>query len=189
MIYIGKDSADKIPDMNKIYLGDELLFEKIVNPNLLSFEFTGGSLKYKINNTEYTATTSPYSVIIDDLGVTEFTSAESMFQSAFDLKKINHLPNTSNVTNMYNMFYFCTSLTTLDLSYLDTSQVTNMNYMFNKCIGLQSLNLSNLDMSNVTDMRDMFNGCSSLQNLDLSNVDTSNVTKMNYMFFCCRKIV
>ena len=42
--------------------------------------------------------------------------------------------DTSNVTNMNNMFYICRSLTSLDVSGLDTSNVTNMyNMSDNRC--------------------------------------------------------
>ncbi len=45
------------------------------------------------------------------------------------IKKLKGL-DTSKVTNMYGMFYQCSSLTSLDLSNFDTSKVTNMSYMF-----------------------------------------------------------
>ena len=38
--------------------------------------------------------------------------------------------NTSNVTNMYGMFYGMSSLTSLDLSNFNTSKVTSMGNMF-----------------------------------------------------------
>lgn len=41
--------------------------------------------------------------------------------------------NTSAVTNMSNMFYGCSRLTTLDLSNFDTSAVTDMGFMFYNC--------------------------------------------------------
>ena len=73
------------------------------------------------------------------------------------------------------MFYYCSSLTSLDLSGFDTSSVTYMSYMFFGCSSLTSLDLSGFDTSNVTDMYDMFSDCSSLTSLDLSGFDTSSV--------------
>ena len=73
--------------------------------------------------------------------------------------------DTSNVTNMRNMFYECSSLTGLDLSGFDTSKVTNMRSMFSSCSSLSKLDLSGFDSSNVRDMKNMFYGCDSLKSL------------------------
>ena len=47
-------------------------------------------------------------------------------------------------------------MTSIDLSVLDTSEVTNMSNMFSACISLTSLDVSNFDTSKVIDMSDMF---------------------------------
>ena len=96
--------------------------------------------------------------------------------------------NTSNVTDMGNMFSDCTSLTSLDLSSFNTAKVTNMNDIFDGCKSLTSLDLSKFDTSNVTSMYSMFEGCSSLTTLDLSNFNTSNVTDMSNMFSACSSL-
>ena len=101
--------------------------------------------------------------------------------TSFDLSKYD----TSNVTNMYRMFYDCSGLTSLDVSKFDTSNVTDMSQMFYDCSGLTSLDVSNFDTSKVTDMSYMFNSCNSLTSLDLSNFDTSMVTDMDSMFRDC----
>ena len=93
--------------------------------------------------------------------------------------------NTSKVTNMSQMFYDCSGLTSLDVSKFDTSNVTNMSDMFSGCSGLTSLDVSNFDTSKVTSMGYMFYGCSGLTSLDLSNFDTSNVTDIRWMFGDC----
>ena len=68
--------------------------------------------------------------------------------------------NTSNVTSMYDMFSYCSNLTSLDLRNFNTSKVTNMQNMFYGCSGLTSLDLSGFDTSKVTNMQNMFKGCS-----------------------------
>ena len=90
--------------------------------------------------------------------------------------------NTSEVTNMYGMFGYCTSLTSVDLSHFNTSKVTNMSCMFAFCGSLTSLDLSHFNTSNVTEMAIMFALCESLTSLDLSHFNTSNVTNMENMF-------
>ena len=86
------------------------------------------------------------------------------------------------------MFFFCSSLETMDLSGLDTSRVTDMSCMFQRCSNLESLDLSGLDTSRVTDMSCMFDGCSSLESLDLSGLDTSSVERMYRMFHGCSSL-
>ena len=84
--------------------------------------------------------------------------------------------------NSNSMFYYMTSLTSLNLSGFDTSKVTNMNGMFSYVYGLTNLDLSNFNTSNVTDMGYMFNEMNNLTILDLSNFNTSKVTDMTSMF-------
>ena len=90
--------------------------------------------------------------------------------------------NTSEVTNMYGMFGYCTSLKSVDLSHFNTSRVTDMSCMFSFCGSLTSLDLSNFNTSNVTQMAIMFALCESLTSLDLSSFNTANVTEMENMF-------
>ena len=96
--------------------------------------------------------------------------------------------DTSNVTDMSNMFVNSLNLTSLDVSSFDTSNVTNMGNIFLNCWSLTSLDVSNFDTSNVTNMRSMFSNCSGLTSLDVSNFDTSKVTNMSIMFNRCGKL-
>ena len=87
-----------------------------------------------------------------------------------------------------DMFYYCSSLTTLDASNWDTSQVTNMSSMLRGCSKLTTLDVSNWNTGKVTGMNSMFFWCSSLTTLDLSTWNTSQVTDMNSMFAYCSKL-
>ncbi|MCW6016623.1 BspA family leucine-rich repeat surface protein [Serratia marcescens] len=90
--------------------------------------------------------------------------------------------DTSNVTNMANMFGGTNNIKTLDLSNWDTSKVTDMGFMFNRNRNLETLNVSNWNTSNVTDMQGMFQNTESLTVIDVSSWNTSNVTDMGWMF-------
>ena len=94
--------------------------------------------------------------------------------------------DTSNVTDMSQMFYGCEQLRDLNLSQFDTSKVKKMSSMFNGCTALTRINLSSFDTSNVENMACMFNLCESLVRLDLTNFDTSNVEDMSNMFGGCK---
>lgn len=96
--------------------------------------------------------------------------------------------NTSEVTNMNNMFLNCRSLTSLDLRSFNTSNVVDMKYMFALCDKLKSLDVSTFNTSKVEDMQLMFNGCATLTSLDLRSFNTSNVVSMMSMFNKCANL-
>ena len=72
--------------------------------------------------------------------------------------------DTSNVTNMREMFDDCSGLTSLDLSSFDTSKVTNMRYMFGYCTRLQTIYAGDWtpQKGQSVDSNYMFNRCISL---------------------------
>ncbi len=96
--------------------------------------------------------------------------------------------DTSNVTNMNQMFWECNVLDGLDISDWDTSNVTDMSSMFGRSSALTSLDVSSWDTSRVTDMRSMFDDVSALTSLDVSSWDTSSVTNMSNMFRFASKL-
>ena len=93
--------------------------------------------------------------------------------------------DTSNITNMYEMFRNCSSLTSLNVSNFNTEKVTNMGWMFSNCSSLTSLDLSNFNTQNVANMTSMFTDCSSLTFLDVSNFNTEKVTDAGWAFRDC----
>ena len=92
------------------------------------------------------------------------------------------------LNDMSCMFYYCSSLTSLDLSNFITINVKNMSYMFSDCSSLTSINLSNFNTKNTNDMSFMFYNCSSLTSINMSNFNTINVTNMNSMFYNCSSL-
>ena len=120
------------------------------------------------------------------LNTEDVTNMDRMFYYCSSLTSLDVSNfNTANVTDMSNMFYNCSGLTSLDVSNFNTANVTNMGYMFSGCRGLTSLDVSNFNTSNVTNMGYMFSGCSGLTSLDVSNFNTENVTDMGGMFSGC----
>lgn len=135
-------------------------------------------------------------------GYEKIIAGKSLFRAFMGGYKINKITglemlDTSNVTNMADMFYACGSestVFTLDLGdNFDTSKVKDMTYMFCNC-GKNSTKFAldlgdNFDTSNVTKMNSMFSGCgysSPTFTLDLgAKFDTSKVTNMYLMFDCC----
>ena len=109
------------------------------------------------------------------------TNMEELFYGCRSLKSIPAM-NTQNVTNMNLMFFQCEKLSSVPA--LDTSNVVNMNQMFNSCKSLSSVPA--LNTSNVTEMSSMFSSCHSL--VEIPALDTSNVTNMGLMFVECESL-
>ena len=126
---------------------------------------------------------------LENLDTSNVTNMSYMFYycsklTSLDVSKFD----TSNVTDMIYMFMYCEGLTVLDLSNFNTNNVISMSYMFMYCEGLTSLDVSKFSTSKVKSMYNMFCKCSGLTSLDVSKFDTSNVTNMSYMFSDCSKL-
>ena len=119
------------------------------------------------------------------------TNCNEWFQNYVNLTSIEGIEylNTSQVTDMHNMFYNCYHLQTTDFSGFDTRKVKDMSNMFYNCGSLKSLDISNFNTSEVTDMRSMFYHCIGLTSLDLSHFNTSKVSIMISMFQLCSNLL
>ncbi len=125
------------------------------------------------------------SVVIADSGAVFPTDCSYMFYQ-FRAKTIDlSRSDTSHVTNMDDMFYYCWYLESLNVSSFDTSRVTSMNMMFDSCTMLKSLDVSSFDTSHVTNLARIFCNCRSLTSLDISNFDTSSARYLGGMFSDC----
>ena len=115
------------------------------------------------------------------------TSCYKWFHHCTNLATIEGIENlnTENVTNMHGMFFYCSNLSSLDLTNFSTGNVTDMNAMFGDCQKLSSLDLTSFNTANVTNMYMMFGDCQKLSSLDLTSFNTANVTEMNFMFQGC----
>ena len=129
------------------------------------------------------------SVIFDE----SFANCTSITSTAFWFSEFMHLDyiggleylNTSNVTNMEEMFFGCKELQEINVSNFRTGSVTNMSSMFNTCTALRNIDVTNFNTSSVTNMSSMFFYCIALEELDLTSFQTRNVTDMTMMFGFC----
>ena len=125
--------------------------------------------------------TSKYDVTYGANGTYPKFPADSrwMFGRLDSLVSISNLNqvDTSNVTDMSDMFKESYSLESVDVSGWNTMNVTEMYMMFQQCTSLTSLDLSDWYTPNATSMMEMFCYCTSLTSLDLTGFDTSNVTE------------
>ena len=109
-------------------------------------------------------------------------SLASMFAWCGKLREVPLIFNTSQVTNMSNMFSTCSSLTAVPE--MNTSNVTNMSNMFSGCSSLTAV--PEMNTSNVTNMERMFSGCSNLTHVP--DLATHNVDNAEQMFINCKKL-
>ena len=185
--------------ISRIYKGDKLVFGEVDYD--IIFEWSGGTEIMLLSQTNWKSTsytTSPVKISTDDyltlfnvdcdyLKIIKYNPEKTSID--WQIKRINIMDlselDTSNVTDMHNMFSDCSGLTSLDVSNFNTSNVTDMQGMFANCSSLTSLDVSNFDTSNVINMMAMFSDCSGLTSLDVSNFDTSKVTTMGTMFNGC----
>ena len=117
------------------------------------------------------------------------TTMSDMFHYCSSLVSIDlSLFDASNVTNLSTMFYKCTSLESVVLSSFNTIKVTNMNGMFYGCSSLKSIDLSSFNTRKVINMSNMFRNCCSLESINLSSFDTPKVIDMSFMFYKCSSL-
>ena len=147
-----KEDKSKIKLIYKINNKDEEFEEGEQNINIFGAEFVKNIkniCKMIIYNKEHE--------ISEKYKVTNFNN------NILEIK----LKGIENVTNMSDMFYGCSSLSSLpDISKWNTINVTDMRFMFGECSSLLSLpDISNWNTNKVTKMSYMFYGCSSLSSL------------------------
>ena len=129
-------------------------------------------------------------IVFKNFDTSNVTNMKEMFLDCESLTDVDFSRfDTSKATNMYAMFAGCKSLQSLDVGSLDTSEVTNMSRMFNNCEKITSLSFGeNFHTSKVNTMSGMFSGCTSLSTLNLEHFDTSSVTDMSGMFSNCSNL-
>lgn len=132
-------------------------------------------------------------VIFDDsFAKAQPTTCYRWFMGMKNLTTLTGLSNlnTTEVTNMQQMFDGCEALTALDLSTFNTAKVTTMNSMFNSAKSLKKLTLSDqFTGTSLEDARWCFMDCESLTKLDLSQfVTTKALTQTAQMFRLCTSL-
>ena len=126
---------------------------------------------------------------MENLNTSEVTDMGNMFGNCSSLTSLDVSGfNTDNVTNMAGMFVGCWKLESLDVSHFNTDKVTDMFAMFMECASLTSLDVSGFNTANVTVMEGMFNDCTKLESLDVSHFNTAKVTDMYVMFGACSSL-
>ena len=98
--------------------------------------------------------------------------------------------DTSNVTTMADMFYYCTKLKKIiGIENLDVSKLRCTNSMFYGCENLVELDLTNWNTISLENMSYMFYNCSNLKIIkNIENWQLPNIMDVSYMFHNCVKL-
>lgn len=137
------------------------------------------------------------------------------FQYLSNLEEVKHASNLklTSTLDLTGAFYYCTSLTTINVSDWDMTAVMTIESLFCFCESLSSLdvrdwtftrctnmqsafyktNISTLDVSNwnmtpVKKLNSTFGNCTNLQTLNVSGWDVSSVTDMHGLFGGCNQL-
>lgn len=91
--------------------------------------------------------------------------------------------NTSNITNLSNLFFECTRLKQIDLHTWNTESVSTCYWLFRCCSSLEFINIDGWNTCNVYDMDRMFGECPKLIAIKgLNKLNTTNVQFTRLMF-------
>lgn len=145
---------------------------------------------------------------VSHFDTSKVTSMNCMFKGCSSLTSLNVSGfDTSKVTDMYNVFSE-SGVQKLDLRGWNVENVLTMQQMFQFCMSLATINLTEWNAIKCTNMNNMFNGCIAIQNiyglstlvkaacqempsfdmlpdidLDLSGWDTSGLKRLNLVFY------
>lgn len=97
--------------------------------------------------------------------------------------------NTSNITNLSNLFFECTRLKQIDLHTWNTESVSTCHWLFRGCSSLEFINIDGWNTCNVYDMDRMFGECPKLIAIKgLNKLNTTNVQFTRLMFIGDRSL-
>ena len=134
-------------------------------------------------NQMFAQCTSLQTIDVSNLNTDSVTNMYSMFYNCQSVTDID-LSNAHKLAYTSGMFYNCAALQSITFANsIDTSNLTNMGDMFSGCSSLKRLDLSAFDTSNVENIWSFLSGCSSLEYLDLSSFDFSKVTATGTPFW------
>jgi surface protein len=123
---------------------------------------------------------------IEQWGDNVWASMGSAFEGCSNMVlNATDAPNTAAVTDMNNMFAYCTSFNQALPSNFNTAAVTDMSNMFAGCSAYNQVLPISFNTASVTNMSGMFVSCSAYNQALPSSFNTASVTNMATMFANC----
>ena len=149
---------------SSVYYGVDLGHpEGLIRKDIKNLDLSGWNTSSVENMSNMFLGSSVEELELNVFDTSNVTDMHGMFNGskATEIKGLNKF-NTSKVTNMSQMFSY-SKMTILDLSDFDTSNVTNVYWMFYDCLNLKTIYASNkFNTSNVTGAPQMFKNSTNL---------------------------
>jgi len=133
-------------------------------------------------------------LVYADLSNISFINAEKlpfMFFNCTSLLDIKFPTEgkSTKVEDFQYMFFYCQSLSSIDLSNFSFEKAKNLNSMFFFCSNLENLILPKNEIAtNIEDISFMFSACNKLKTIDLSGISLANIIDMGYIFSFCTNL-
>ena len=150
--------------------------------NLKDFGYGYGS--FKLNETTYSPTKTPYKLNFTD-ELTSFSLSNS------NVTEIISFPNTSKVKSLNSVFSY-SPITNIDLIDWDLSSVEDVDFAFSYMQKCKNIKFNTDILKDKTSAQGLFGGCNVLETVNGDDValgvSTSGITNASYMFYGCKKI-
>jgi len=116
--------------------------------------------------------------------VTAGESIAGLFREFTGVKQIKNFEylDTTNTTDMGEMFRACESIESIDLSNIKTDNLQKMQGMFWGMTSLKTIDVSHFNVSKVSDFSQVFSNDTVIKDIDISNWDFSNAINFKRMF-------
>lgn len=120
-------------------------------------------------------------LVLEEMDTSNVSNFSSMFRGCKSMTKFNLREiDTSSATNMGYMFYECKAWDSpSDLVYFNTSNVTNMENMFALCTSLSFLDMSSFNPKSLTKVSWMFDLCGKLETITVGKLWDENFKSTN----------
>ena len=128
---------------------------------------------------------------LTDIDISELDDLLGVFFKLYNMEYVDISGwDTSNVTTMADMFYYCTKLKKIiGIENLDVSKLRCTNSMFYGCENLVELDLTNWNPISLQIAWSMFDDCSNLKIIkNIENWQLPNIMDVSYMFHNCVKL-
>jgi surface protein len=94
-----------------------------------------------------------------------------------------------NIKDFQGMFFYCQSLTSIDLSNFSFVKAKDISGLFLYCSSLENIILPKNEIAtNIEDISFMFTACNKLRTIDLSGISLTNVKDIRYIFTYCTSL-
>lgn len=147
-------------------------------------DFGHGYGSFKLNDTKYSPTKTPYKLNFTD-ELTSFSLNTS------NVTEIISFPNTSKVKSLNSVFSY-SPITNLDLRDWDLSSIEDVDFAFSYMQKCTNIKFNTDILKDKTSAQGLFGGCYALETVNGNDVvlgaSTSDITNANYMFYGCKKI-